>query len=82
MLVGNQKLWSLRFRRGPGAQIGLGASGQELAVVDTTTFEASVPAVHSPVDLRPWLIAALAGLALLVALVATRRRFRGRPAPA
>jgi hypothetical protein len=83
MLVGNQTLWSLRFTRGPGAQIRIGASGEQLAVVDTTTFAASVPAVHSPSDLRPWLIAAaLAALSLLVAAAATRRRFRGRPAPA
>jgi hypothetical protein len=43
MLVGNQTLWSLRFTRGPGAQIGIGSSGEELALVDTTTFAASVP---------------------------------------
>ena len=56
-----------------------------LAVVDTTTYAASVPVVDGPSDLRPWLIVAaavLAGLSLLVALAATRRRFRGRPAPA
>jgi hypothetical protein len=39
--------------------------------------------VSTPSNLRPWLIAAvLAALSLLVALAATRRRFRGRPAPA
>jgi hypothetical protein len=83
MLVGNQALWDLRFTRGPGTQIRIGTSGQALAVVDTSTFAASVPSVTAPSNLRPWLIAvALAALTLLVALAATRRRFRGRPAPA
>jgi hypothetical protein len=83
MLVGNQALWDLRFTRGPGTQIRIGASGQALAVVDTSTFAASVPSMTAPSNLRPWLIAvALAALTLLVALAATRRRFRGRPAPA
>jgi hypothetical protein len=83
MLVGNQALWDLRFTRGPGTQIRIGASGQALAVVDTSTFAASVPSVTAPSNLRPWLIAvALAALTLLVALGARRRRFRGRPAPA
>jgi hypothetical protein len=83
MLVGNQALWDLRFTRGPGTQIRIGASGQALAVVDTSTFAASVPSVTAPSNLRPWLIAvALAPLTLLVALGARRRRFRGRPAPA
>jgi hypothetical protein len=83
MLAGNRNLWSLRFTRGPGAQIRIGASGEQLALVDTTTFAASVPAVHAPGNPRPWLIAAaLAALSLLVAVAATRRRFRGRPAPA
>ena len=83
MLVGNQALWNLRFTRGPGTQIRIGTSGQALAVVDTSTFAASVPSATAPSNLRSWLIAsALAALALLVALAATRRRFRGRPAPA
>jgi hypothetical protein len=83
MLVGNQALWDLRFTRGPGTQIRIGASGQALAVVDTSTFAASVPSVTAPSNLRPWLIAvALAALTLLVALGARRRRFRARPAPA
>lgn len=83
MLVGNQNLWSLRFTRGPDAQIRIGTSGAPLAVLDTRVFAASVPVVHAPSNLRPWLIgAALAALSLLVALAATRRRFRGRPAPA
>jgi hypothetical protein len=83
MLVGNQNLWSLRFTRGPDAQIRIGTSGVALAVVDTTTFAASVPVVNGPSNLKPWLIAAaLAALSLLAATVATRRRFRGRPAPA
>jgi hypothetical protein len=79
MLAGNQNLWSLRFTRGPGAQIRIGAPGKQLALVDTTTFAASVPAVHSPSDLRSWLIAAAAVLMALVLLVAlTVRRRRGR----
>jgi hypothetical protein len=80
MLVNNQNLWSLRFTRGPGAELRIGGA---LAVVDTTTFAASVPAVGSPSNLKSWLIAAaLAVLSLLAASVAARRRFRGRPAPA
>ena len=75
MLVGNQNLWSLRFVHGPAGQIRIGPpSGGALAVVDTRTFAASVPAVHAPSNLRPWLIAAaLAVLSLLVVLAATRR---------
>ena len=82
MLLGNQALWDLRFTRGPGTRIRIGTSrGETLAVVDTSTFAASVPAVTGPSNLRSWLIAvALAAITLLVALVATRRRFRGRPA--
>jgi hypothetical protein len=84
MLVGNQNLWSLRFTRRPDGQIRIGTSaGAALAVVDARTFVASVPAVHAPSNLRPWPIAAaLAAISLLVVLAATRRRFRGRPAPA
>jgi hypothetical protein len=84
MLVGQQNLWSLRFTRGPDASIRIGTSGEALAVVDTSTFTANAPAVRAPSSgLRPWLIAtALALLSLLVVLAATRRRFRGRPAPA
>jgi hypothetical protein len=84
MLVGNQNLWSLRFTRGPDEQIRIGTSaGAALAVVDARTFVASVPAAHTPSNLRPWPIAAaLAAISLLVVLAATRRRFRGRPAPA
>jgi hypothetical protein len=84
MLLGNQQLWGMRFTRGPDAQIRIGmSSGATLAVVDTTTFAASVPAVAASSNLRSWLIAAgLAALSLVVVLAATRRRFRGRPAPA
>ena len=82
MLVGNQKLWSMRFTRGPGAQIRLGASGKQLAVADTTTFAASVPVVHAPASYRSWPIALSAGASLLVALAVSRRRFRARPATA
>jgi hypothetical protein len=84
MLAGNQDLWSLRFTRGPGAQIRIGTAGEDVAMVDTATFAASVPAVRSPTDLTPWLIASvLAALSLLVAAAAvSRRRFRGRPATA
>jgi len=83
MLAGNRFLWAMRFTRGLGAQIKIERSGSALAVVDTTTFAASVPAVHAPSDPRPWLIGAvLAALSLLVATAVTRRRFRVRPAPA
>jgi hypothetical protein len=84
MLAGRNDLWSLRFTRGPDAQLLVGASGEAVAVVDTTTFAASVPAVRAPADLRPWVLgaAALAVLALIVAVPATRRRAREHPAPA
>jgi hypothetical protein len=86
MLAGNQNLWGLRFTRGAGGQIRIGTtSGSAVAVVDTTTFAASVPAARASSNLQPWLIAAaLAALALLVgvAVAATRRRVRGRPATA
>jgi hypothetical protein len=83
MLLGNQAPWDLRFRRGTGSQIRIvELSGTAVAVVDTRTFAASIPAVRAPSNLRPWLIAAaLAALSILVVLAATRRRFRGRPAP-
>jgi hypothetical protein len=78
-----KNLWSMRFTRGAGSQIRIGPSGTTLAVIDTTTFAASVPSVPASTNLRPWLIASgLAALSLLVVLAATRRRFRGRPAPA
>jgi hypothetical protein len=84
MLFGLQNLASLRFRRGPGTQIGIEASGTAVAVVDTKTFTAaSAPAAPAPSDLRPWLIAVALGLLSVIALAAaTRRRFRGRPEPA
>jgi hypothetical protein len=85
MLAGNKSLSSLRFTRGPDAEIRIGATGTALAIVDTTTFATSVPSAHEPSEPRPWLIVAAAvpaGLLLLGALAATRRRFRGRPAPA
>jgi hypothetical protein len=84
MLFGLQNLASLRFRRGPGTQIGIEASGTAVAVVDTKTFAAaSAPAARAPSDLRPWLIAVALGLLSVTALAAaTRRRFRGRPEPA
>jgi hypothetical protein len=78
-----KNVWSMRFTRGAGSQIRIGTPGTALAVVDTTTFAASVPSATASSNLRPWLIAAaLAALSLLIALAATRRRFRGRPAPA
>lgn len=84
MLTGNRMLWSMRFTRGPRGQIRIGRTGEQIAVVDTTTFAASAPAVHAPSGLRPWLVAAaLAALSLLVVGTAvTRRRFRGRAVPA
>jgi hypothetical protein len=84
-MIALKDVWSMRFTRGQGGQLLVGARGESFAVVDTTTFAASVPVVATPSDLRSWLIAvvaALAGLALLVALAVTRRRFRGRPATA
>jgi hypothetical protein len=81
MLLGNQSLWDLRFTRGPGTKIQIGTPGTALAVVDTRTFASSVPLVSASSNLRSWLIAAaLAALTVLVALAATRHRFR--PAPA
>jgi hypothetical protein len=81
MLLGNQKLWGMRFTRGPDGQIRVGpSSGAALAVVDTTTFAASVPTVAAGSNLRPWLIVAaalLAGLTLLIALAVTWRRRSG-----
>jgi hypothetical protein len=77
MLVGNQNVWAMRFTHGPDAQIRIGTSSAALAVVDTTTFAASVPVVNGPSSFRPWLmvaVAVLAGLSLLVAVAATRRR--------
>jgi hypothetical protein len=83
MLVGNRYLWSMRFTRGPDAQIRIGTHGDQLAVIDTATFTASVHSAHAPSSLRPWLIAAaLAALSLLVVATVTRRRFRGRAVPA
>jgi hypothetical protein len=79
-----KNVWSMRFTRGPGTKIRIGTPGTAaLAVVDTTTFASSVPSVSASSNLRSWLIAAaLAALTVLLALAATRRRFRGRPAPA
>jgi hypothetical protein len=86
MLAGRNDLWALRFTHGPDAQLRIGKPGEELAVVDTTSFVANAPAARAPSDLRPWLIlgvAALAALAVLgVAVPAKRRRVRQRPAPA
>jgi hypothetical protein len=82
MLAGNQKLWAMRLTRGPRSQIRVESSGEAVATIDTTTFAASLPSVAAPSDLRSWLIAALGASALAGVLVATRRRFRGRPAPA
>jgi len=85
MLAGGTNLWTLRFTRGPHAQLLVGTPSKELAVVDTTGFTASAPVVHGPSDRTPWLIvgvALLAALALLVAVPTARRRIRERPAPA
>jgi hypothetical protein len=80
-----KNVWTMRFTRGTGTEIRIGTSTNDLAVVDTATFAASEPAVAGPSDLRSWLIVAaalVAGVTLLVALAASRRRFRGRPATA
>jgi hypothetical protein len=78
-----KNVWSMRFTGGSGSQIRIGTPGTALAVFDTTTFAASAPSATASSNLRPWLIAAaLAAFSLLVALAVTRRRFRGRPAPA
>jgi len=85
MLAGGTNLWTLRFTRGPHAQLLVETPSKELAVVDTTGFTASAPVVHGPSDRTPWLIvgvALLAALALLVAVPTARRRIRERPAPA
>ena len=85
MLAGGTNLWTLRFTRGPHAQLLVGTPSKELAVVDTTSFTASAPVVQGPSDRTPWLIvgvALLAALALLVAVPTARRRIRERPAPA
>jgi hypothetical protein len=71
----------MRFTRGSGSEIRIGANGVQLAVVNTSTFTASVPSAKAPSNVRAWLVAVgLAGLSLLVAFAVTRRRFRGRPA--
>jgi hypothetical protein len=84
MLAGRNDLWSLRFTRGPNAQLRIGTSVEVLATVDTSSFAANVPVVRTPAGVGRWLIlggAVLAALAL-AALSATRRRVRGREAPA
>jgi len=56
-----------------------------VAVVDTTTFTAGLPPTHAAWDIRPWLVlgaAALVALLAALAVTATRRRLRGRPATA
>jgi hypothetical protein len=71
----------MRFTRGPGSEIQIRANGVQLAVVNASTFTASVPSGNAPSNVRAWLVAGgLAGLSLLVAFAVTRRRFRGRPA--
>jgi hypothetical protein len=88
MLAGRSDLWSLRFTREPHAQLRVGTPGEALAVVNTTSFAASVPAVRTPSNHRPWLIlgsaalTALVALALIVAIPTKRRRVPERPAPA
>ena len=85
MLAGGTNLWTLRFTRGPHAQLLVGTPSKELAVVDTTGFTASAPVVNAPSDRTPWLIvgaALLAALTLFVAVPTARRRGRERPAPA
>jgi len=86
MLSGRKDLWSLRLHRdGPGSNLRVDSFRGPVAVVDTTTFTAGLPQAPASRDLRPWTIAGGAAVAVLLlglAGVATRRRFRGRPAPA
>jgi len=82
MLAGLRNLWSLKLRRGPGGTLRVGtprvgAPAATLAVVDTTTFVASLPPAGASWEARPWLAAASAALALLLLAVALRR-YRGR----
>jgi hypothetical protein len=82
MLAGNAKLWAMRITRAGNGELRIGTGGEQLARIDTASFAASIPVADAPTDLRPWLVAALTALSLLIVLAATRRRFRGRTAPA
>jgi hypothetical protein len=85
MLAGRNDLWSLRFTRGPNAELLIGKPGEALARIDLTRFAASVPAAGSGSTMRRWelLGALLAALAVVAAVAgATRRRLRGQPSPA
>jgi hypothetical protein len=80
MLAGLRNLWSQRISRGPGAQLRIGTTGSTLALIDTTSFAAGVPAAHDAWSARPWLIGAGAAFGLLLALLVLTARLRGRPA--
>jgi hypothetical protein len=86
MLAGRADLWSLRLRpEAGGSNVRVLSSGNPVAVVDTTTFTAGLPPTHAAWDIRPWLVlgaAALVALLAALAVTATRRRLRGRPATA
>jgi len=68
MLAGRHDLWSLELRGGaPGEAVRVLSGGSPVALVDPTTFAASIPRAYAPGDLRPRLLAAAALLAALVA---------------
>ena len=77
MLAGRADLWALRLRRDAGG-IGVVAAGGPVATIDTTTFTAGLPSVHSTRDLRPWLIL---GAVLLLGLLAAAARTAIRRQP-
>ncbi|NUR78544.1 MAG: hypothetical protein HOQ28_19935 [Thermoleophilia bacterium] len=77
MLAGRADLWSLELRGGAaGKPVRVVSSGSPVAVLDTTTFAASVPRTHG----RPWalFIAALLGVLALVTVPAWVRGSDGR----
>jgi hypothetical protein len=69
-LHGRRDLWALRFAlAADGGKLSVQARGRDVAVVDTRTFEASVPTGGS--TLWPWLLVPAAGL-LVVGVLAYR----------
>jgi hypothetical protein len=62
-LHGRKDLWKMRFAvEASGGTLRVRARGEEVALVDTRTFEASVPAAHS--GHRTWFLLPAAGLLL------------------
>jgi hypothetical protein len=79
MLAGLRNLWSLKLGRGPGGMLRVSTPAATLAVVDTTTFVASLPPTGTSSDGRPWLLASASAAALgLLLLAAALRRYHGR----